>query len=142
MGADAQNKPQKAPRLTREQSLSALPVRNTLITARVLENGETELTVPRRDDWLGNAIARLLFAPRTRRVVLDSIGSFIWELCDGEHDVRQITEALAAKYKLTHREAETSLTEYLRTLGRKRLIAFAIPKDVLEEGKAKVKSKK
>jgi hypothetical protein len=34
---------------------------------------------------------------------------------------------LAKKYKLSPREAEVSLVEYLRTLGKRKLIAFALP---------------
>jgi len=123
----------RKPKLTREQSLSALPVRNTLITYHRSEAGETELIIPRRSDWLGKLMAFAFFVPSERKIILESIGSDVWELCDGEHSVNQIVDALIEKHKLNRREAETSLTEYLRKLGKRRLIAFAIPKDILEK---------
>lgn len=126
-------KPKKVPRLTREQSLSALPVRNTLVEYTRTEEGETEITIPRRKDLLGRLLGLIFFVPRKRKIVLESIGTDVWELCDGEHNVDQITDVLVKKYKLNRREAEASLTEYLRRLAKRRLIAFAIPKDMLEK---------
>jgi hypothetical protein len=42
-------------------------------------------------------------------------------------------DALVKQHKLTRREVEASLTEYLRKLGKRRLIAFAVPKSILEK---------
>jgi len=120
------------PRLTRQQALSALPVRNQVLSVRRLENGDTEITIPRREDWVGKLLAFCFFVPKERKVVLEAIGSAVWEMCDGEHTVSQIAAALVKMHKLGRREAETSLTEYLRRLGRRRLIAFVVPKPALE----------
>jgi hypothetical protein len=122
----------KAPRLTRRQALSAWPVRNQAFEARRTREGETEITIPRRNDWLGKLLAFLFFVPRERKVVLEPIGSEVWDLCDGKHSVSEIAEALMKKHKLDRREAETSLSEYLRRLGRRRLVVFAIPRSSLE----------
>jgi hypothetical protein len=125
-------KSRRAPRLTREQSLGALPVRNALVSYRRTEGDEMEITVPRRNDWLGKLIAVVFMAPKDRKVVLDRIGADMWELCDGQHTVQAMVDSLVAKYKLNRREAEASLTQHLRNLGKRRLIAFAIPKDAVE----------
>jgi hypothetical protein len=129
----AKQKPKRVPRLTREQSLSALPVRNTLVEYTRTEEDETELTIPRRTDLVGKLISLAFFVPRKRKIVLESIGTDVWELCDGEHNVDQITDTLVKKYKLNRREAEASLTEFLRRLAKRRLIAFAIPREMLEK---------
>jgi hypothetical protein len=126
-------KPKRVPRLTREQSLSTLPVRNSLVEFTHTESGETEITIPRRTDVIGKLLAMVFFIPKKHKIVLESIGTDVWDLCDGEHNVDQISDALVKKYKLNRREAEASLTEYLRRLAKRRLIAFAIPKDVLEK---------
>ncbi|NIM05859.1 MAG: PqqD family peptide modification chaperone [Armatimonadetes bacterium] len=120
------------PRLTRRQALSALPVRNQAFAVRRTENGETEITVPRRNDWLGKLLSLILLIPKERKIVLEAVGSEVWDMCDGAHTVSQMADALVKKHKLDRREAETSLTEYLRRLGKRRLIAFAIPKTALE----------
>ena len=61
-------------------------------------------------------------------LTLDEIGSFVWRLCDGNHSVREIIRALAARYKLHRKEAEVSVVAYLRTLAKRRLIAVAVPR--------------
>jgi len=86
------------------------------------------LTVPRRADWVGRVLAFAFAVPKERRIVLDRVGADIWELCDGEHTVDGIIAALSEKYKLNRKEAEVSLTSYLRQLGRRGLIGFAVPK--------------
>ena len=133
MKMSGQKKIKRAPRLTREQSLGSLPVRNTLVTYQQLEDGETELTIPLRNDWVGKLLSFIFFVPKERKVILEAIGSDVWALCDGEHNVNQIVDTLAKKYKLNRREAEASLTEYLRRLGKRRLVAFAVPKSVLKK---------
>jgi len=120
--------PNKAPRLTRQQSLGALPVRNPVVTARKLDNGDAELTIPRREDWKGKLLSWVFYIPKERRIILEGIGAEVWEMCDGEHSVTQMIALLVKKYKLSPREAEASLVEYLRRLGKRKLIAFALPK--------------
>jgi len=114
--------------LSREQALGALPLRNQALSYRMNEDNEAEVTIKRRDDWVGKLFARFFYVPKERKVVLESIGTEVWELCDGQHTVEEIARELAKRHKLTLREAEVALTQYLRTLGKKRLIVFAVPK--------------
>jgi hypothetical protein len=115
--------------LSREKSLSSIPVRNQAIEEERADDGNVRLVIPRREDWWVRAAARFFYVPQRRRVTLDEIGSFVWELCDGEHDVRQIIRALAERYKLHRKEAEVSVVAYLRTLAKRRFIAVAVLKD-------------
>jgi len=126
-------KKRRASGLTREQSLSALPVRNTLVEYCRTEEGEIEISIPRREDLIGKLMALAFFVPKKRKVVLEAIGTAVWEMCDGEHTVSQMIDVLEKQLKLTRREVEVSLTEYLRKLGKRRLIAFAVPKSMLEK---------
>ncbi len=118
----------RPPRLTRQQAFGAFPVRNQAVSARRTEEGETEITLRRREDWVGKIFSLVLFVPKERRIVLETIGTDVWDLCDGNHSVAQIADRLVAKHKLTRREAEASLAEYLRRLGKKQLIGFVVPK--------------
>jgi hypothetical protein len=133
IGSRINMKKRRVPRLTHEQSLGALPVRNTLVEYRRTEEGEIEISIPRREDLIGKLMALAFFVPKKRKVVLEAIGSAVWEMCDGEHTVSQMIDALVKQHKLTRREVEASLTEYLRKLGKRRLIAFAVPKSMLEK---------
>ncbi|MFW6162413.1 MAG: PqqD family protein [Planctomycetota bacterium] len=112
--------------MSREQSLTSIPVRNEAIEQERTDEGTVRLIIPRRDDWWVRAAARFFYVPKRRRIVLDEIGSFVWELCDGDNDVRRIIRALAERYQLHRKEAEVSVVAYLRQLAKRRLIAIAV----------------
>lgn len=116
----------RKPRLSREEALSALPVRNARLTTKRGENNELMLVVPRRSDWVGRVLSVVFVVPKERLIALDEVGADIWELCDGSHTVGQLIEIVGKKHKLNRKEAEVSLTTYLRQLGKRGLIAFAV----------------
>jgi hypothetical protein len=124
----------KKPKLTRRQALSALPFRNPLVTAENLENGEKAITIPRRNDPLARILGLIFAVPKQRRIILDVVGADIWEECDGSHTVADIIAEVAEKYRLDRKEAEVSVTAYMRQLGKRALIAFAVPKPSKEGG--------
>lgn len=113
--------------LSREQSLASVPLRNQAIEVEHTDKGEVRLVIPLRQTWWAKALSRFLYVPRKRKVVLDEIGSFVWDLCDGQHDIRQIVQALSTRYKLHRKEAEVSVVAYLRQLARKGIIGVAVP---------------
>jgi hypothetical protein len=118
----------RAEPLTRDQSLASIPLRNEAVGAERTDAGETRLVVPRRDAWWVGVLARVFYIPKQRRITLDEVGSYVWELCDGRHDVRRIVKALSARYKLHRKEAEVSVVAYLRELAKKGLIGIAVLK--------------
>lgn len=118
--------------LTREQAMSAWPVRNPSLTTHEDDEGLIAVELPRRKDWVGNALGFLFFVPESKPVQLDEVGSFVWNLCDGDHTVNEIVDALAKEYKLNRREVEVSLTEYLQKLGKRGMVGFAVPREVAE----------
>ena len=122
--------------LTREQAFEARPVRNPALKWRVNDEDFVEVIVPRRKDLFGRAMGFLFFVPESRPITLDEVGTRVWNLCDGEHTVQDIVKALSSDYKLQRREVEVSLTEYLRTLGKKGMIGFLVPKEALEDEEA------
>ncbi|RLE78217.1 MAG: hypothetical protein DRJ56_00565, partial [Thermoprotei archaeon] len=62
-----------------------------------------------------------------KKILLDKVGSFVWDLCDGEHTVEDIIRELMREYKLHRREAEASLLLYLQMLSKRALIGFILP---------------
>lgn len=113
-------------RVSRDEAFASLPVRNPHVEFERQENGETTLTIRRRQDWWVRLLTLVFFVPKHRKVILDQVGSEIWALCDGQHSVREMVEHVARRYKLNRKEAEISLTTYLRNLGKRNLIAFAV----------------
>lgn len=118
--------------LSREQAMAAWPVRNPSLKEHIAEDGLVSIDLPRRKDWMGGVLGFLFFVPESKPVLLDEVGSMVWKLCDGEHTVNDIAVALAKEYKLNRREIEVSLTKYLQTLGKRGMVAFAVPREVAE----------
>ncbi len=113
--------------MTRQESLSAHPVRNSAVEWNETEEGEVLIILRPRTDRVARVLKWIFPPPRERRIALDMVGSEVWRLCDGRTSVDQIIRRMARRYKLNRKEAETSTTEYLRQLGRRRLVGFAVP---------------
>jgi len=113
----------------RDDILKSIPVRNSLI--KWSEHEETKLislTVPQKDVFWVRLISKVFMLPKSRVIALDEVGSMVWILCDGYNNIDTIIKTLCNKYKLTRKEAETSLLEYFRRLGKRGIIGFAIQK--------------
>ena len=125
--------------LTREESLKCVPVRNATLKTVHTANHEALITVPRRNAWWANLLAKTFGIPEERQIQLDELGTFAWDHCDGKTSVASLVGQLRSRYKLSHREAEISMTAYLRQLAKKRLIGLAVPSSVV---RGRNKSKK
>ena len=113
--------------------LGAIPVRNPTVEWARETRDESRpnialLRIPRRADKFGNRIAKLFKLPAYRKLELDEIGSDVWEMCDGTISVDAVTRAICTKYRLNRRQAEASVTAYLRMLAERRLVALKAPK--------------
>ena len=93
--------------LDRTDILQSLPLRNQLIEWEVDDNGEVSLVIPQKETvWL-RLVAKLFMLPPKRVVVLDDVGAFVWQLCDGHNSIGHIVKQLCGKYRMTRKEAET-----------------------------------
>ena len=116
-------------KFNKDDVFKSRPVRNNLIKWE--EQPETKLvslTVPQKEILWVKLISKAFMLPRSRVIVLDEVGSFVWNLCDGYNNIDTIVKALSNRYKLTRKEAETSLLEYFRSLGKRGIIGFAVEK--------------
>ena len=113
---------------SRDELLHAMPLRNQLIEWEVDDKGEVSLVIPQKERFWVKLVSRLFMLPGKRVVVLDDVGSFVWQLCDGHHSITQIVTQLRGKYQMTRKEAETSLVTFMRQLGKRGMIGFALPK--------------
>jgi hypothetical protein len=98
-----------------------------------LDSGEVQVVLPRRRDAMGKLLSSVFYVPASKPVNLDVVGARVWQLCDGEHTVNDIAEALMEEHNLHRREAEVSLTEFLKMLGKRNMVAFVVPTEYLEE---------
>ncbi len=120
------------PRIARRDALRVHPVRNPNLEWELDEEGVVTATLRRPDNLKSRLIGSFLMAPETRQLKLDEVGTFVWNLCDGQHTVNDIVEAMVARYKLSRREVEVSLTEFLRMLAKRGMIAVAVPRDIVD----------
>ncbi|MCZ6678175.1 MAG: PqqD family protein [Candidatus Poribacteria bacterium] len=112
----------------RSDILNALPLRNQLIEWEVDDKGEASLIIPQKHKLWIRAVAKIFRLPNKRVVVLDDIGSYVWQLCDGHSSISQVVKQLQGKYRMTRKEAETSLFTFMRQLGKRGMVGFAVPK--------------
>ena len=129
----------EGPQLTREQALSACPVRNPNLEWEVNEQDEVVVKIPRRGDNVGRFLGWMFFVPESRPIVLDEVGSFVWNYCDGSRSVADLVDLMAAEYQVGKREMELSLTEYLKTLGKRGMVGLLVNREIAEQAGLKGK---
>jgi hypothetical protein len=113
----------------RRQFLALRPVRNPNIDWEDVDD-HAVLILKRGDDWRTRVLHIFFPLPEERRVVLDPIGSLVWRGCDGQTTIEKLSQELQREYKLGGREAELSLQQFFKDLGRRGYIAFAVEKKV------------
>jgi hypothetical protein len=118
----------RAPRFTPEQVLLSRPIRNPSLATEAAEDGGLRIVIERRREWWVRALSVFLPIPKRRPIELDPIGREVWELCDGEHTLREMVKVFQERHKLSRAEAEWSLRTYLRDLGKRGLVVIAVEK--------------
>lgn len=121
----------KQPKIGREAMFKSKPVRNDQLTWEENENQEVVVTLQRGDSWKVRALSKLFWIPDQKTLVLDQIGSQVWNMCDGRTNVEAMIRKLSESHKLNIKEAEISLLAYLKQLGQKGLVGFVVAKDDL-----------
>lgn len=114
--------------LTREEALKGRPIKNEEVKETITESGDVLLTfmVPVKAFFAG-FIRRFTSRPdkvMTRKIQLDALGTQVWKLIDGRRSVRRIIADFADANQLHLQEAEVSVTQFLRSLGKKGLIGM------------------
>ncbi|MCD6510839.1 MAG: PqqD family protein [Thermoprotei archaeon] len=108
--------------------LKSKPVRNPYVKWEKYPSGEIAILVKHKEGLASKFLSLFVRVPEHRKIALDKVGSFVWELCDGNHTVSEIIDKLVDKYKLKRREAEVALMAYLQQLIKRRLIGLIPPK--------------
>jgi hypothetical protein len=111
---------------SRQEVADSIPVRNKLVEWRREETGEVSLIIPANQKRHLRLLIRLMDLPDKRVVALDEVGSYVWEHCDGETSFGELIVELTRQFQMTPREAEASLTEYFKILGRRGMLGFLV----------------
>lgn len=115
---------QKEAPIDRRRSLAGVPVQNGGVTVEEREPGRVSLVlkVSRRAGFWG----RFQPAVMERTVKLDEVGTFVFRQIDGRRDVLEIVNRFVAQYRANRREAELSVTTFMRQLAERHVISIVI----------------
>jgi len=118
-----------ASRMTRPEALAFKPVKSRQVSETRLETGEVVIEYPLAVRPLIAAVARRLGKSQqdlvqTKKLQLDALGTFVWDLVDGKHSVRRMIKIFAETHRLENREAEVSVTQFIRELGKRGLLGL------------------
>jgi hypothetical protein len=108
-------------------ALQCKAVKNIQVSEERLETGEALLSYPVAPrPWIAGLAGRLGIqqVSSPKRLQLDTLGTAVWDMIDGRRTVSQIIQVFAEKYRLYPREAEVSVTRFLRELGKRGLIGL------------------
>jgi hypothetical protein len=116
------------PARARREFLALRPAHNPKITWEN-QNGRVLLSIPIANNWKIRLLGIFFPIPEERKregrkVELDAIGSHVWTRCDGQNTISDLSRELQREYKIGAREAELSLQQFFKDLGRRGYVGF------------------
>jgi Coenzyme PQQ synthesis protein D (PqqD) len=117
--------------LSRTESLACIPQQNDTVQWQELDNGEILFTyaipLSRFFQALHRKFSKNQAEVPTKKLQLDQMGSFVWNLIDGKKTVKDIITIFSKEYNVTIQEGETAVAAFLKTLGQRGFIALYGP---------------
>ncbi|MBI9077603.1 MAG: PqqD family protein [Desulfatibacillum sp.] len=114
---------------SREDAFAYVPVKNRDVVETRLESGDLILEYPATVRpfvaKIMKGIGRKAPPVYTKRLQLDTLGTATWDMIDGKRTVGRLVKIFAEQYRLHPKEAETSVTQFIRELGRRGLIGLS-----------------
>lgn len=118
----------RADRPSREQLVSrllaAVPQKNEAATVERTAEGMLVSIPVRRPRWLVPPLSWVVPFSQKRQVELDAAGRLVLESCDGRRTVEEVIERFAGEHKLSFRESQLAVTQFLRELVTRGVIAI------------------
>lgn len=116
------------PAFSRQEALKRVPLKNPLVREARLESGVVLLTYPQQLRPFMAALSRRIGgsagANPERKLELDDLGTQVWDMIDNRRSVERLVRRFAERHQLPPREAEVSVTQFLRELGRRGIIGL------------------
>jgi hypothetical protein len=104
--------------------LQAVPHVNQAMETHYRSDGSMVVSIPiRRPRYLVPPLSWILPFSPYRRVELEPVGSGVLGLCDGRRTVEAIIEQFASENRLSFREGQLAVTQFLRQLMQRGVVA-------------------
>ncbi|MDI6856059.1 MAG: PqqD family protein [Candidatus Thermoplasmatota archaeon] len=100
--------------------MNSIPIKQAVSWS--LENGRVVIVVKKHFTKLEKFLQKYLKGPEYVKVPLDTLGSAIWLLCDGEHTIKDICDEMSKSYKEAIEPAVPRITKFLAMLLRRNFI--------------------
>ena len=114
--------------LSRAAALKCRPAKSLHIKESRLDSGEILLEYPLTvRPWLASVAKRFGRSQeiiQTKKLQLDAMGTAVWDLVDGDRSVHRIVQIFAETHRLNSKEAEVSVTSFIRELGQRGLLGL------------------
>ncbi len=114
--------------LSRKDALAFCPVRNRDVEEQIQPNGLVRLSYPTTlKPWfakLAQRFGKWDGKPMTKQLELDEMGGLAWSLINGTNTVQHIVNAFIREYGLERKEAEMSITAFIKELGRRGIVGL------------------
>jgi hypothetical protein len=96
----------------------------TILDSEELEDGSLRVTVR----YNATRLQRFFGAPPKyeRPYTLDVLGRSVYEMCDGKRTVKEVIREFAREHQVARAEAAVAITQYMKTLVSKGLVAMAV----------------
>jgi hypothetical protein len=121
-------KKQPASLMSREEALNYRPVKHPLVTDTTLESGVVVITYPiAMRPWatkLMKKLGGLGDRPAMKKLQLDELGTEVWKMLDGNRSVNDVIRIFADTHRLHPKEAEVSITQFIRQLGKRGILGL------------------
>jgi len=127
----------KGLKVTKEEFLSLKPMHSPFVSILKRESDHILLEINIKQFKKRTLRGKIIPSPDHRKIRLDELGMYTFELCNGNNTVKQIIKKFQERFKLTFTETETSVTKYLTMLNSRHLIGWQIPKELVEKSDAK-----
>ena len=111
-----------------ERMLRATPVRNAAASVQRRSDDEVRISIPRRRPrYLAAPLTWIVRPKPTRTVILDRLGTQIWEGCDGKRSVEDVVDSFAQTHRLSFHESRVAVAGYIKTLIERGALAIVMP---------------
>jgi len=118
----------RKPQLASDSLRTAIPIRNPDASIIAEEEDAVVIEAPLRQTSTGiiKLLAKSSKAPEMKRFEFESVGAYVWKLCDGINTFEGISKKLREKYKMQRVEADAALAAFLQMLAQRKLITLMV----------------